>query len=39
MIKNKIDSVIWFLKNPQYIPQIFQILKRNNNSNFEDFRE
>ena len=39
MIKNKIDSVIWFLKNPQYIPQIFQILKRKKNAHLEDSRE
>lgn len=39
MIKNKIDSVIWFLKNPQYIPQIFQILRRKKNAHLEDSRE
>ena len=38
MLKNKIDSVFWFLKNPKYIPQIFQILKRNNNSQLENTR-
>ena len=38
MIKNKIDSVIWFLKNPQYIPQIFQILKRKKNDHLENTR-
>jgi len=38
MIKNKIDSVIWFLKNPQYIPQIFQILRRKKNAHLENTR-
>ena len=38
MIKNKIDSIIWFLKNPQYIPQIFQILKSKKNDHLEDTR-
>ena len=38
MIKNKIDSVIWFLKNPQYIPQIFQILKSKKNDHLENTR-
>tara|TARA_B110001452_G_C15128078_1_gene393109 strand:- start:189 stop:956 length:768 start_codon:yes stop_codon:yes gene_type:complete len=36
MIKNKIDSVIWFLKNPKYIPQIFQVLKRKKNNHLEN---
>ena len=38
MIKNKIDSVIWFLKNPRHIPHIIQVLKRNKNSQLEDTR-
>ena len=38
MIKNKIDTIIWFIKNPKYIPHIFQILKRNNNSQLENTR-
>tara|TARA_Y100000385_G_scaffold112226_1_gene116415 strand:- start:254 stop:1051 length:798 start_codon:yes stop_codon:yes gene_type:complete len=39
MVKNKIDSALWFLKNPQYIPQIFQILRRKKNTHLEDSRE
>lgn len=38
MIKNKVDSIIWFIKNPQYIPQIFQILKRKKNDQLENTR-
>ena len=38
MIKNKIDTIIWFIKNPRYIPHVFQILKRNNNSQLENTR-
>jgi predicted O-methyltransferase YrrM len=26
---SKIKTILWFLKKPQYIPQIFQVLKRN----------
>ena len=32
-------TFIWFIKNPRYTPHIFQILKRNNNSQLEDTRE
>jgi predicted O-methyltransferase YrrM len=32
----KIKTVSWFLKNPKYIPQIFQILKRTRNKQFEN---
>ena len=39
MLKNKIDNIIWFLKRPKYIPQIFQILKRKKNAQLEDSRE
>jgi hypothetical protein len=28
-------TIIWFIKNPRYITHVFQILKRNNNSDFE----
>jgi len=39
MIKKKIDTIIWFIKNPRYIPHIFQILKRKKNTHLEDSRE
>lgn len=39
MIKKKIYTIIWFIKNPRYISHIFQILKRNKNSHFEATRE
>ena len=32
----KIKTVFWFIKNPQYISQIFQILKRKSNSTLEN---
>jgi hypothetical protein len=32
----KIKTASWFLKNPQYIPQVFQILKRKRNRAFEN---
>ncbi len=32
----KIKTASWFIKNPKYIPQIFQVLKRKNNSAFEN---
>ncbi len=35
MLKN-IKTASWFIKNPQYIPQIFQILKRKSNSALEN---
>ena len=38
MLKKKIDSTLWFIKNPQYIPQIFQILKRKKNDQLENTR-
>jgi len=34
-----IESIIWFLKNPKYIPQIFQILKRKKNKTLENTSE
>ena len=36
---NKIKTILWFLKKPQYIPQIFQILKRKKNVLYENTRE
>lgn len=36
---NKFKTILWFLKKPQYIPQIFQILKRNKNAVLENTRE
>ncbi len=38
-MKNKIATIIWFLKRPQYISQIFQILKRKKNKIFENTRD
>lgn len=32
---NKIRTATWFIKNPNYIPQIFQVIKRNRNPNLE----
>lgn len=32
----KIKTASWFLKNPKYIPQIFQVLKRTRNKQFEN---
>lgn len=36
---NKFKTAIWFLKKPQYIPQIFQILKRNKNKAYENTQQ
>jgi predicted O-methyltransferase YrrM len=35
----KIKTIAWFLRKPQYIPQIFQILKRKKNEKLENTRE
>ncbi|RYG12450.1 MAG: class I SAM-dependent methyltransferase [Chitinophagaceae bacterium] len=35
-MSNKFKTVIWFLKNPKYISQIFQVLKRKKNAAFEN---
>ena len=37
-MREKIKTIFWFLKNPRYLPQIIQILKRNKNSHLEDTR-
>ena len=34
----KVKTIFWFLKNPRYIPQIIQVLKRNKNSQQEETR-
>lgn len=33
---SKIKTAIWFLKNPKYFSQIFQVLKRRNNASLEN---
>ena len=33
---NKLKTLFWFLKNPTYISQIFQVLKRRNNATLEN---
>jgi predicted O-methyltransferase YrrM len=37
-MNSKLKTIIWFLKKPQYIPQIFQVIKRNKNKASEDTR-
>jgi hypothetical protein len=32
---SKLKTAFWFIKNPQYIPQIFQVLKRKKNQSLE----
>ena len=34
-----LKTAFWFLKKPHYIPQIFQVLKRNKNKHLENSRE
>ena len=34
----KLKTILWFIKKPQYIPQIFQVLKRRKNAALEDSR-
>jgi len=34
----KLKTILWFIKKPQYIPQIFQVLKRRKNAVLEDSR-
>ena len=34
----KVKTIFWFLKNPRYIQQIIQVLKRNKNSQQEETR-
>ena len=34
--KEKIRTILWFLKRPNYIPQIFQVIKRKKNKFLED---
>ena len=36
LMLKQIKTASWFIKNPQYIPQIFQILKRKSNSELEN---
>lgn len=36
---SKIETVWWFLKNPRYLPQIFQLIKRLSNDQLERSRE
>lgn len=38
-MKKELSTLGWFLKNPRYIPQVFQILKRRSNEALEDSRE
>lgn len=33
---SKIKTAVWFLKNPKYFSQIFQVLKRRNNASLEN---
>jgi predicted O-methyltransferase YrrM len=33
---NKIKTAVWFLKNPKYISQVFQVLKRRKNAALEN---
>ncbi len=33
---NKLKTIFWFLRKPQYIPQIFQVLKRRLNKSLEN---
>lgn len=33
---NKIKTAVWFLKNPKYISQVFQVLKRRKNAAMEN---
>lgn len=35
----KITTAFWFIKNPKYLPQVFQILRRKKNRIMEDSRE
>lgn len=34
----KLKTILWFIKKPQYIPQIFQVLKRRKNAALENSR-
>jgi predicted O-methyltransferase YrrM len=36
---SKLTTAFWFIKNPKYLPQVFQILKRKKNRMLEDSRE
>lgn len=36
---NKLKTIFWFIQRPQYIPQIFQILKRKKNIVYENSRD
>lgn len=36
---NKLQTILWFLKKPQYIPQIVQVLKRKKNATYENTRD
>lgn len=36
---NRLQTILWFLKKPQYIPQIVQVLKRKKNAKHENTRE
>jgi predicted O-methyltransferase YrrM len=36
---SKLTTAFWFLKNPEHLPQVFQILKRKKNRILEDSRE
>ena len=36
---DKINTLFWFVSRPKYIPQIFQILKRKQNTSLENSRE
>ena len=33
---NKIKTAFWFLSKPKYIPQVFQVIKRNKNKSLEN---
>lgn len=38
-MKSKLNTILWFVKRPQHIPHIFQILKRRRNQENENTRE
>lgn len=36
---NKLRTAVWFLKNPKYLPQVFQVLRREKNGALENSSE
>jgi len=38
-VRSKIETLLWFFRNPQYLPQIFQYSKRFRYSHLENSRE